>query len=312
MTDGAYPRDKHLTAIAIAYKNPELNYIADAVMPRVPVGKLTFEYWEYPLGQGYDVPSTNVGERSKVNTVEIGGTRKAATCEDKGIEITLTANDISQAPKGVDPRERATEQSTDIILRDRERRVAALVFNTTSYPAGRQIDLGDTATTQWSDYTNADPLSFIHEKLDSCPIRPNVMAFGQPAWTKLAMHPKVVKAVNGNDGGHGRATRQQIAELLELSEVLVGNAFVNSVKPGKTPVLARCWGKHAVAFFRDQSVGTSGGLTFGFTAQFEERMAGSKPIDIGMRGGVGVRAGETVKELIVAPDAAFFFENAVA
>ncbi len=34
--------------------------------------------------------------------------------------------------------------------------------------------------------------------------------------------------------------------------------------------------------------------------------------DIGLRGGVRVRVGESVKELIVANDLGYYFENAVA
>ena len=312
MADGAFPRDRHLTAIAIAYKNPDLSYIADAVLPRVPVGSTTFEYMSYPIEQAYQVPSTLVGEKSQVNRVEITGTRLSNYTQDYGIEIPLSANDMKAAAPGTDPREKATEHATDIVVRDREVRVASMVFNAANYPSTGKIDLSSGGNHQWSDYTNSDPLRFIIEKLDTCPMRPNALALGQEVWNKLSMHPKVVKAANGNDGGEGRATRERVAELLEVSEVLVGSSWFNSVKPGKTPILARAWGKHALAFFRDRTVGTTGGLTFGFTAQFDERVAGSKEVDMGLRGGVVVRAGESVRELIVAPHAAYFFEKAIA
>lgn len=312
MTDGAFPRDKHLTAIAIAYRNPDLSYIADAILPRVPVGKMTFEYWEYPLGQAFEVPDLRVGERSAVPRVQLGGSRETATCEDFGVEIPLTRGDIDQAPKGVDPRERATEMATDLVYRHREVDVAALVFNAAAYPAANKVDVSGTATDMWDDYDNSNPIPYIVERLDSCPMRPNALAFGQAAWNKLSMHPKVVKAANGNDGGEGRASRQRVAELLEVSEIVVGASLLNTVKAGKTPVLSKVWGKHMLAFYRDRTVGTSGGLTFGICAQYGDKVAGSKDVDMGLRGGVVVRSGESRKDLIIAPSAAFFFQNVIA
>jgi hypothetical protein len=311
MADGAFPRDRHLTAIAIAYKNPDLSYIADAVLPRVPVGSTTFEYTTYPLEQSYQVPSTKVGEKGQINSVELTGTRQSNFTEDFGIQIPLSANDIKTAPAGFDPREYAVSQATDLVMRDREVRVSSMLFNPAAYPADNRIDMSGVATTQWSDYVNSDPIRFIVDKLDSCPMRPNALALGHAVWNKLSMHPKVVKAANGNDGGEGRATRERVAELLEIGEVLVGSSFFNTVKPGKTPVLARAWGKHALAFYRDRSVATSGGITFGITAEYESRVAGSKDVDMGLRGGVVVRSGESVRELIVAPYAAYFFEKAI-
>lgn len=312
MADHAFPRDEHLTTISIAYKNPDVALIQDSVFVRTEVGKTEFSYWTYPEGQGYTVPNTRVGERSQVPRVEIQGTKVPTETEDFGVEIPLTANDINNAPRGVDPRERATEQATNLVLLDREVRCAALAFDAAQYAAGNKIDVSGTPTDMWDDYANSDPLPQLIDGIDACLMRPNVVAFGHKTWNKLSMHPKIVSAALGNDGTSGRATRQRLAELLEVQEVLVGASIVNIVKPGKTPQLARVWGPHALAFYRDRTVGTAGGITFGITGQYGTREAGSKPIDIGLRGGTGVRAGESVKEVIVAPRAAYFWQNAVA
>lgn len=309
MTAGAFPRDRQLTAIAIGYRNPDATYIADAVFPRVPVGKTTFEYTEYPIAEAYTIPSTRVGERAQVNRVELSGVRKPASTEDFGIEVPLTRNDIDEAPEGVDPRARATEHATNIVLLDREVRAAAIAFNAANYGTANKKTLSGNG--QWSN-TASDPLKEMLTALDSCIMRPNVLVLGQAVWSALSVHPKLVSAAHGNEGQYGRCTREKLAELLEITEVVVGSAWFNTVKPGKQPALSRAWGKHALLCYRDRTVGTSGGITFGITAQYGDRVAGSREIDIGLRGGVAVRSGESVRELIVAPDAAYFFENAAA
>ncbi|UVH84375.1 hypothetical protein NW342_22030 [Pseudomonas aeruginosa] len=77
MSNAPFPIDPELTAIAIAYRNGRM--IADEVLPRVPVGKQEFKYWKYDLAQGFTVPETLVGRKSKPNEVEFSATDESAT-----------------------------------------------------------------------------------------------------------------------------------------------------------------------------------------------------------------------------------------
>ena len=113
----------------------------------------------------------------------------------------------------------------------------------------------------------------------------------------------------------GAVSRQAIADLLELEEVLVGESFVNSAKKGQTPSYARAWGKHAAFMYRDRSALAGGQtVTYGYTAQFGTRLAGSWQVkeNAGFKGGMKVRVGESVQELITCNDVGYFFQNAVA
>ena len=100
----------------------------------------------------------------------------------------------------------------------------------------------------------------------------------------------------------------------QLDEILVGEGWVNTARRGQAPTLARVWGKHCALLYRDGMADTRGGrTTFGFTAQWGERIAGSIPDkDIGLRGGERVRVGESVAELITAGDLGYFLQDAVA
>lgn len=120
--------------------------------------------------------------------------------------------------------------------------------------------------------------------------------------------------MHGNAGDKGIATAKFLADLFSFDEVLVGSAWVNSAKPGQTVSTARLWGKHIALLHRDRHAGSgSKKATFGFTAQYGSRFAGSTPDkNIGARGGVRVRAGESVGEVIAASDLGYFIENAVA
>lgn len=303
-----FPTDPALTAIALAYHNAAM--IADLVLPRSPVGKREFKYYEHDMAEGFTVPDTRVGRKSRPGQVEFHATEKTSSCDDYGLDDAVPQDDIDNAPSHYDPRGRAVEGITNLIELDREVRTAGLVFNADTYPAGHKETL--SGADQFSDAAST-PLAVISAALDKVIMRPNIMVIGQPAWTILRQHPEIVKAAHGNSGDKGMASRQAVAELFELEELVVGQAWVNTARRGQAANYQRTWGKHIALLHRDRNADTRQGATFGLTAQFGGRVAGSWPDrNIGLRGGEFVRAGESVKELITAPHLGYFLENVAA
>ncbi len=77
--------------------------------------------------------------------------------------------------------------------------------------------------------------------------------------------------------------------------------------------MSRVWGKHAAFLYRDRAAGPQAGATYGFTASFGDRIAGTLDEPrTGLTGATRVRVGERVKEVICATDLGYFFQNAVA
>lgn len=309
MSKAPFPIQPELTAIAIAYRNARL--IADDVAPRVPVGTQEFKYLRYTLAESFTIPDTKVGRSSAPNQVDFSATEVTDSTVDHGLDDPVPQADIDNAPPNYDPLGRAVEGTTDLILLAREKRTADLVFDANQYATANKTTL--SGTSQWSDFVNSDPVANIMTGLDACIMRPTVMVIGRAAWTKLATHPKIAKAVLGNSGDVTIATRQQVAALFELEDVLVGEGWVNTAKKGQPPALARVWGKHCSLIYRNRLADTRRGMTFALTAQWGSRVSGSEfDRDIGLRGGQMVRVGESVKELITANDLAYFIQNAVA
>ena len=322
MSQAPFVIQPRLTAIALAYRN--LRYIADIVLPRVNVDSPTFKYSTFTKEDAFTVPDTKVGPKSRVNEIDWTASESTSQCQDYALEdavpyFDLQAAQAAQAAQGVtpiDPETRSTELISDLIGLDRENRAAALVFNLASYATANKATL--VGTSQWSDYTNSDPVTAVLNAFDSMLTRPNVGVFGRAVYTKLRSHPKVVAAVfsrGGNAAQGGLASRQAIADLFELDQVVVGESFLNTAKKGQVATFGQVWGKHAAFLYLNPQVqGPQGGVTFGVTAQWGSRIAGTIGSDptIGMRGGTRVRVGEAVKELVLASDAGYFFQSAVA
>lgn len=304
-----FPINPQLTAIAIAYRNPDIALIADDVLPRTPTAQ-EFKYLKYNLTDGFTVPDARVGRKSMPNEVDFSAIEVIDKVLDYGLDDIVPNEDIEADNQGIDPLGNATAYLTNLVNLAREQRVASLVFNTGSYASGLYSTL--SGTSQWSD-TAADPVAAIGDALDIPVMRPNIAVFGQQTWTKLRRNPKIVQAIKNTNQGAGMVSRQEFAEFFELQDVYIGAGFANQAKKGQTASLARVWGKHAAFLYRDRAAGPQAGVTFGFTAAWGDKIAGN--IDepkIGLTGSQRVRSGERVKEVISASDLGYFFQNAVA
>lgn len=310
MSKSLFPVDPVMTAIAIAFKNKKM--IADQVFPYIPVGKSSFKYMKYNEADAFTLPDTLVGRKGIPNQVDFGGTEETDSCRDYFLDDVVPQSDIDDAPDGVNLINNAVSGIMDLILLDREKRCASMVFNASNYAADNKKTL--SGSEQFNNFVGSDPIKVISEALDSMIVRANVMVIGSAAYSVLRRHPKICMAIHGNSGDAGIVTRTQLAELFELDEIAVGEAYINSAKKGKTMSLDRVWGKHISLICRDTPDALpQTKMTFGFTARQGKRMAGV--IDdpkLGGRGSHLVRAGETVKEVITSDKLGYFIQNVIS
>jgi len=305
-----FPVIPELTGITLAYRNKRL--IADAVSPRLdpPLAKQLFKYHVFTKEEGFTIPDTKVGRKSAPNEVEFTAAEKEASTEDHGLDDVVPNEDIVNAEGIYDPVDHAVEMLTGLVLLAREKRVADTTFAAATYPTGNKATL--SGTDQWSDVTSK-PIIKIGDALDIPLIRPNTMVIGRSAFTSLVRHPDIVKASHANAGDSGIARRQDIAELFELENIYVGEAFYNSAKRGQPAAYARLWGGHcSLLHLNELARNDDGQITFGYTAQWGNRVSGQMPEPkIGLKGSQRVRVGESVKEVISASDLGYLFTDAV-
>ncbi len=310
MSQTPFPVLPELTAVALAHKNKKL--IADLVSVRIGQTKREFRYTKYTTEESFTVPETRVGRKGKPNEVEFTGTPVDSSVEDYGLDDPVPQSDIADAAgTNIDPLKNAVMGVANLIDLDREVRVATQVFATANYATANKTTL--SGTSQLSDFANSDPIGVVLAGLDACLARPNIMVIGQAAYTKLVQHPKIVKAVLGNAGDSGVATREAIARLFELDQVVVGEGWVNTAKKGQTPTMARVWGKHIALLHNDPNPNIEGQMAMFWTAQWGTRIAGSQAdSSIGVYGGQRVRVAESVKEVCTSTDLGYLIINAVA
>lgn len=313
-----YPINPELSALAIAYTNPESAFIADIVMPRIPKAK-KFTYNVYAKDQFFTVPTTLIGRKSEAREVEF----QCTPVNDETLDYALSDyvpqddmdiwNKMPKAPGQMSPMQVATIGVTNLLMLDRERRVANLLFTAGTYAVGFSQVVG--APQQWSNYASAtsDPATQIANIGDGMLVKPNTLVVSQLGFTALRRHPKIVRsAFPISQSGDGKITLEQLANELELERVVVGRGWINSAAPGLPAVTNYLWGKHAALLNVSKEQAMTSMPTFGFTAEFGARKAQTwfEP-KRGVNGVNAIKVTDQVKEVISANESGYFFSNII-
>jgi hypothetical protein len=298
-----------LSAVAIKYR--QSNFIADKVMPRVTVDTQEFIYAKDRMSEWITPVETFVGRTGLVN--QLSSSKQDPTylaTRDQGLDEPVPNRDSQTGPHE-SALMRATQRVMSLVELRREQRVAAMAATAGNYTFSTTL----SGTSQWSDKVNSNPLNDLLTYLDMPFMRPNKIVMGRAVWTQLSQHPKMIEAAFWAGAQAGKVTLQQVAELLEVDEIIVGSGFYNAAVKGQAIAQTRLWGKFCAGIYQSEAdqIDPQGGNSWGFTAQFGQRIAGTiVDPNIGMLGGVKVRAGESVREVIPAPEFGFLISGAVA
>lgn len=302
-----FPLDPVRTGIVIAYRNDKL--IADQVMPRRTVGGEQFKWFEYGKAERLTHIDTEISRKGAAQEVEFEATEKDASTADYGLDDVVPQGDIDKAAgTDYDPMDHASEALTDLILLDREVRVARAAFAPANHTYGKALE----AVEKFSN-RDADLLAFLLEQLDKPLMRPNTLTIGRAEWTQLRVNRSMVAAAHGNSGDKGVVSIAQMLELLELENIFIGESRVNIAKKGKPAEVKRVWAGHAAFTYLAPNVEIPAGtLTWGVTAQYDDRFAGTwYDENVGLKGGYRLRVGEQVKELVIAKECGLLLQNVI-
>lgn len=304
MSQSAYPTNPAITAIAIAYKNAD--YIADIVAPRIPVGSEEFTWMKYDDETYYTLPETEVGRRGSPEEVNMKAVEVPGTVIDHGLDGGVPNKDIKNAEnykdeQGVqvyDPLGDEAMLLRELVAARREARVASMVMNPDTYnPDLRQL-IGAGGKF---DLPGTDVVGIVEQAIDDCLFPPNQMVMGRSDWLKFKSLPQIREAIRGTAGAQGRVTASEVADLFELKEVVIGTAKANTAKRGQAPVFSRMWTGGIALLHRAPVVRARGAVTFMGTFEWgmPVGMQWENP-KMGLRGGMGVRVGESVVEKVIA------------
>lgn len=261
-----------LTQMSIAHMNKDEHYVADRLFPQVGVDKQSDLYATYQRGDFFQGSEDAQAMRELLRAP---GTRAAVAgyaissnsfrCDNFAVGVEIPDELRSNADAVFELDNEATILGSQIQLIRRERAWANAFMTTSVWGTDK------TVANKWSDYGASDPFTDLEDGLDAVESetgdRPNKLAMGAIVWRRMKHHPDFIDRIKGGATTSNPAmmTRQQLAAMLEIDEVLVARASYRSSAEGATLALSRIFDDDAILLFANPTVGRmtpTAGVTF--------------------------------------------------
>jgi len=264
--------DAILSNVALQYSQDW--FIANQALPQVNVAKESDKYFQFYLKDALNFPARTLrgdGAESAETTWDV--TSSTYQCEEYALKDIVTDRARKNADSPIDMDVDTTKFLTGQLLLDYEKRVADLLFSTTTFTSYYSALTGDD---MWDVYTAAgadsDPIADIETAKDSVmknSLRPaNTIIMGYEVFKKVVHHPSILARIQygGTPADPATVTPKALAQVFNVSQVLVGKAVYNSAVEGATVVPAYVWGKYVLTAYVENPVPRKG-VTLGATFQ---------------------------------------------
>jgi len=299
--------DQLLTNVSVAFAAAPEGYLADEVLPPVPVAKESAAYWVYDKSR-MDAPDSKRAPRSAYNRVDWNVTTDTYLAEQYGLEGEIDDEERKNAAAPLDLDIDTTEIVTDMVLNNREARVANLVLNPAVVTQGTTL----SGTAQWSAPTTSDPLVDISNGrkaiYSGAPgYGPNAIVMGFYVFEALKIHPDITDIVKYTE--RAIITVQILAAVFEVDAVLVGKVIRRVSKEGQTDAFADVWGKNVLLFYRENRPSLKR-ASFGYQMRENDLRVFRYRED--KRDTDVIRVSEKADEKIVAANLGYLIQSAVA
>lgn len=303
------PVDEVALAVLVAYTND--GGIADMFAPKVKCEGSLFKYLKFEKSDFYRLPDTRVGRTSRTNRVGYKATEASGKVFDEALDYELPLTD--EKDKSSYPQNQrmiGAEMTMNDVQRVREKRVADLAQDINSYDAAQVLTL--SGTDQFDDYTGT-PYTLITSIINSMLVRPNIMTLNAVTASVLAGHPDIATRIPGSSGAKTPATMEQLAALFGLQKILIGDQRANTAQEGQTPVIERLWGNNMILSRTDPNPSTMGGTrSFMISPKWRDIAVTFWDPNIGVDGADVQRIGESITEIVTAPDHGYFVQDVLA
>ena len=292
-----------LSGVSIMYSNDD--FIADLVMPVVPVAKESDLYYKYT--RNWRLPEARRAPGAEAAEVEWNVSSDTYSCVEYALKDLLPDRVKNNADKPFNMETDTVENLTELVQLLREKRVADIVFTGGNHGSTSAL----TGANRWDDYAGSDPIGDVRTARSTVHAAsgklPNVMVLGKQVYDKLLDHPDVLERIKYTQ--KGKITADLLASLFEVDRLLVGNALYDSSNDGGTESLGYIWGKSVALIYAEPSPGLKK-VSYGY--QFQSRGFRTKKWREEGRDGDFFETGEIRDEKVVASDCGYLYTTVVS
>lgn len=229
-----------------------LGFVAQRVLPFMDVAEMSGQFGTIPLAEllkNSDDLRAMGGGYSRGNWQF---TPDTWSCTERGHEEPVDDRARRVYASWFDAERIATQRAVDTVLRNAEKRVAALIFNTGTWTGST---LTTAITNEWDDFANATPVADVQNAsvrvFNGIGMYANALICNKNVYNNLRQCDQVVEAVHSYGAGQsamiGKITEQILASALGLDFVFVAGGAKNSANEGQTATPAVVWsGEYAM------------------------------------------------------------------
>lgn len=244
--------DAALSNLSKAFKNNA--FIGELVAKVLPVGKESGLYFTYGL-EAFKVPNAYRVDGTRSNEVHLKVGQDTYVCLQYALSDIVTDNVRKQADPAINPEADTTEFITDLMLLQLEDAIATAMTTAATYAHSNTATL--SGTSQWSDYSNSNPLTNI--KTAKAKIRSligreaNVIILAGDVAETLSLHPDIKDLRKYTDPN--LLTSAGLPPKILGLVVLEGKATKNVAYENLTESMSYVWGKNAIIAYVPDRIG---------------------------------------------------------
>lgn len=218
-------------------------FIATRVLPVVEVAKQAGTYGKIPIEQLLKQRTTLRAPGAGYARSGFTFTKAAYSCDEHGAEEVIDDRERKMYASYFDAELIASQRAMDDVLRNAEIRVAAAIFNATTWTSHTT-----GITNEWDDARNAVPVDDVEgaaqSMWDKSGLWPNAVIMDRKVFRNLLHVDQVVERIKYSghvDPRAGAINEAAIATLFNVDEIIVAGAPKNDAIEGQTVSIKSVW-----------------------------------------------------------------------
>lgn len=266
-----------LSNMSLAYIQKDTDFVSGKMFPNIPVVQQSGKYFQYAKGQWFrsDAQERGLSQESAGTGYAVDSTPEYACKVDavhKDIDDQLRSN--ADAPINLD--REATMLVTQQLLIRREKKWASAYFQTGVWNGAADF----SPTTKWNA-SGSTPIVELRDKIKKIRLAtgfmPNKLLLSEDVWFALKDNADFLDKIRTTNDKI--VTKDLLARILDIDEVLVAGAIENTAKEGATPVMSYIFTKGALLVHAAPNPGImvpSAGYTFSWSGYLGSSAYGTR------------------------------------
>lgn len=217
-------------------------FIADRVAPATEVADTVGQYAKVTGANALPNVDTKRGKDGRYNQITWEWGTGTYTCYEHGLIEVVDRRDAKRYGRWFDAEVAAARRVRAALARAREIRIAALLFNATTFVPASSI------TNEWDDFSLADPIADVTAAKKRCiarGIEPNALIINRLVYENVRACDSVLDRIASSGAGMPTMASMvgvaQLQAVFDLPHILVGGGQKNSADEGLAASLTPIW-----------------------------------------------------------------------